>query len=197
MGFGRKDGSWTGVHQPGVGVQASFVKGAVAGVTHVCTGWAWSCGAIAAPVATLMVVQILDGATVIWSEIVAIPAAVCSFARGEGGFNLQGTPGNSMTIQFTALLANLSESVSMEGYDQQLAQGRQSSFDFGEPRAASAEVYESEVYEFVYPPARTKNGVPMASIPTLRRKKCPTTKMAPRLTSEISSSGSLTTRRER
>jgi hypothetical protein len=119
MGFGKKEGSWTGVHQPGVGVQASFVKAAAPAAQHVCTGFAWSCGAIAAPVATLMVVQILDGATVIWSEIVAVQAAVGTFARGQSGVNLVGTPGNSMTIQFSALLANLSECVSIEGYDQQ------------------------------------------------------------------------------
>jgi hypothetical protein len=110
---------WTGTSQPAAGSQAQAVQAATPGKRHICTGLTFSWGAIAAPVATLMVLTVLDGAAVIWTGVVAVPAAVTSGQMACTGLNLQGTSNTSMTAQFSAGLANLSESVSMQGYDLQ------------------------------------------------------------------------------
>jgi hypothetical protein len=115
----QQSSGWTVTSQPATGTVASAVQAATLGKRHICTGLMFTWGAIAAPVATLLVVTVLDGAAIIWTGVVAIPAAVASGQVSITGLNLQGTSNTSMTAQFSAGLANLNEAASMQGYDLQ------------------------------------------------------------------------------
>lgn len=108
---------WTATSQPATGSAAAAVQALAAGKRHICTGLTFSWGAIVAPAATLLVLTVLDGATVIWTGVVAIPAAVNTGQFRVSGLFLPGTAGTSMTAQFSAGLASLNEAVTMEGYD--------------------------------------------------------------------------------
>lgn len=115
----QQSSGWNATSQPATGTVASAVQPLALGKRHVCTGVTFSWGAIAAPVATLLILTVLDGAAVLWTGVVAIPAAVTSGQFAVTGLNLQGTSGTSMTAQFSAGLASLNEAVSMQGYDLQ------------------------------------------------------------------------------
>jgi len=117
-------GNWSVASQPGAGVQASAVRAAgAAGVRHICTSIDFSAVAAVAPAATVLAVNLRDGAsgagTVLRTWIVFIGAAIGQSVPpfGLSGLSLVGSPATAMTLEFSALLANLQESVSFSGYD--------------------------------------------------------------------------------
>jgi hypothetical protein len=115
----QQSSGWTATSAPVAGTVASAVLAAALGKRHICTGVTFSWGAIAAPVATVLTITVLDGATVIWTGVVAVQAAVGSGQAAITGLNLPGTSNTSMTAQFSAGLASVTEAVSMQGYDLQ------------------------------------------------------------------------------
>ena len=115
----QQQSGWAVTNSPAAGSQATVAQAATPGRRHICTGFLATYGAIVAPSASLLTVQILDGGTVIWSGLIVAPAAVGSGQIVQNGLNLQGTSNTAMTIQFTAGVASISESVAMQGYDLQ------------------------------------------------------------------------------
>lgn len=125
-GVVEKGARWTQLSQPAAGTQATTSKAAgSATVRHVADCVSFS-GATTAAVAanTQLSVNLRDGATgagtVIWTQTVAItttlvgqsvaPFSIC-------GLNLIGSLATAMTLEYSALLANLFESVALSGYD--------------------------------------------------------------------------------
>lgn len=112
---------WNILSAPSTGVQASAVKAAAAGVTHVADTAIWSAAASAAPgAAAESSYSILDGATTLSTGVTALQnIAGISFALAVGpGLLLRGTPNTGMTINFAAGMAGIDERVSLAGYDQ-------------------------------------------------------------------------------
>lgn len=110
---------WNATSAPASGTQASAVQAAAPGLRHICTGVTFSWSASVAPAATVLTLTILDGATVVWTATIFIPAAVGGGSLVVPSLNLQGTTNQSMTAQFSAGLTSLNESVSVQGYDLQ------------------------------------------------------------------------------
>lgn len=110
---------WNASSAPASGTVASAVQAAAAGLRHICTGATFTWSAAAAPVATTLTLTILDGAAVLWTGTIFVPAAVGGGSLVLPNLNLQGTSNTSMTAQFSGGLASLVESVSMQGYDLQ------------------------------------------------------------------------------
>lgn len=108
---------------PAVSVQATVSKAAATGVRHVADCVSFSGASTTAPAATQLNVNLRDGAsgagTIIWTQTVVVLAAtgqnVVPFS--VCGLNLIGTPNTAMTLEFSALLTNLFEAVSLSGYD--------------------------------------------------------------------------------
>lgn len=119
----EKGSRWSVVSNPAAGNQASASIASEASVRHVVDCVSFSASAGAAPTLTALTLNIRDGAsgagTVIWTwnlEIAAatgqsvVPHSIC-------GLNLVGTTATAMTVEFSASLANLAESVSISGYN--------------------------------------------------------------------------------
>ena len=121
----EKGARWDVLSTPAVSLQATASKAAgAAGVRHVADCVSYSAGAIAAPAATTLFINLRDGATgvgtVIWSKTVTIPAtAAPHYDFSFCGLNLIGTAATAMTLEFSVLLTNESESVTLTGYDVQ------------------------------------------------------------------------------
>ncbi len=122
----EKGPRWQVISNPAAGAQATAAKAAGGGVVrHVADCVSFSAGSTAAPALTALTVNLRDGAsgagTVIWSEQVVISAStgqnVAPFS--VCGLNLIGSTNTAMTLEFSASLANLIESVSVSGYDVQ------------------------------------------------------------------------------
>lgn len=119
----EKGSRWTVVSTPATGSQATASIAAEAAVRHVADCVAFSGGSVAAPALTALTVNLRDGATgagtVIWSYQVIVNAAtgqnVAPFS--VCGLNLTGTTNTAMTLEFSAALANLTQSVSVSGYN--------------------------------------------------------------------------------
>jgi hypothetical protein len=119
----EKPSRWGTFSNPAVSLQASVSWAAEAGVRHVADCVAFSAGSTSAPVATALTINLRDGATgagtvlMTW-QVVALaatgqnvaPFAVC-------GLNLVGTTNTALTLEFSALLTNLLESVSLTGFN--------------------------------------------------------------------------------
>lgn len=119
----EKGARWSAVSDPAAGTQATVTR---AGITapqnayHVVDCVSYSAGAITAPAATTLTVQILNNATPLWAKTISIPATAGMHVDGNVcGLNLIGGAGLSMTAQFSVALANESESITMTGYDVQ------------------------------------------------------------------------------
>ena len=121
----EKGTRWNGISQPAVSTQATFSKAAVAGVRHVadCVSFSGVTNSTA-PTATQLQINLRDGATgagtVIWTQTVIPPAtiSVTAFAPfSVCGLALIGSPNTAMTLEFSASLTNLFESVAISGYD--------------------------------------------------------------------------------
>jgi hypothetical protein len=124
-GITEKGARWSQLSAPAAGSQGTTSKAAgAAGVRHVADCVSYSAGAIAAPAATALTINVRDGAsgggTVIWSKTVTIPAtAAPHYDQNFCGLNLIGTAATAMTLEFSAALASESESVTLTGYDVQ------------------------------------------------------------------------------
>lgn len=118
-----KGGRFSIVSTPAVSTLGSASIAAEAGVRHVADCATFSAGSTTAPVLTKLTVSLRDGATgagtIITSWTVVIPAgtgqnvapyAVC-------GLNLAGTTNTAMTLEFSALLTNLFEDVTLTGFN--------------------------------------------------------------------------------
>lgn len=108
-------GEWGLTQTPSAATQATVTKAAgAAGVRHVARTISWSVGGIGAQIS--LVVALLDGASIIWSKTVALPAN--GFAHGDVNVNLVGSAATSMTLQtIAAPAANVFASVALTGYD--------------------------------------------------------------------------------
>jgi hypothetical protein len=115
----QQSAGWNATSAPATGNQGQAVQAAAPGLRHICTGLTFTWSASVAPVATVLTVTVLDNAAVIWTATIFIPAAVGQGSLIIPNLNLQGTTNTSMTAQFSAGLASLNESVSMQGYDLQ------------------------------------------------------------------------------
>jgi hypothetical protein len=114
---------WTAVSSPAVSNQASASIASEAGVRHVATRACFSAGSTTAPAATMLKVNLRDGATgagtILTSWTIAITAAAGQnvqpycFPIGP----LVGTTATAMTLEFSALLTNLVEDVTLQGYN--------------------------------------------------------------------------------
>jgi len=108
---------------PAAGSQATAAAAAIANVRHVADCVNFSGGSTTAPALTALTVNLRDGAsgagTVIWSQQVVVSNATGQNVPPFGvcGLNLPGTANTAMTLEFSAALANLVESVALTYYD--------------------------------------------------------------------------------
>lgn len=121
----EKSSRWTVVSTPAVSTQASASLAAEAAVRHVADCVSFSAGSTTAPALTKLNINLRDGATgagmIInsWTVVIAAatgqnvsPFSVC-------GLNLTGTTNTAMTLEFSALLTNLFEDVTLTGFNVQ------------------------------------------------------------------------------
>lgn len=112
---------WSKVSTPAVSTLASASIAAEASVRHVADCIGFSAGSTTAPVLTQLNVRLRDGATgagtIIKSWTVIIPAATGQnvLPYSECGLGLVGTTNTAMTLEFSSLLANLFEDVTLTG----------------------------------------------------------------------------------
>jgi hypothetical protein len=120
-GLVEKGSRWTVVSNPAAGTQATASIALEAGVKHIVDCVSFSASSIVAPALTSLVINVRDGATgagtIIWTWQVAISATTGQNVAPHSicGLNLVGSSGVAMTAEFSAALANLSESVSISG----------------------------------------------------------------------------------
>lgn len=119
----EKGSRWSILSTPAVSVQATASKAAGgATIRHMADCVNYTAGAIAAPVATQLTLNLRDGASgagsIIWSKTLTIPAtAAPHYDFSVCGLNLAGSLNTAMTLEFSALLTNEFESVTLTGYD--------------------------------------------------------------------------------
>lgn len=120
----EKSMRWPVVSNPAAGSQATASKAAGgAGVRHVADCVSFASSSVVAPALTALTVNLRDGATgagtIIWTQTIAIGAATGQNTPPFSvcGLALIGTANTAMTLEFSAALASLSESVSISGYD--------------------------------------------------------------------------------
>jgi len=122
-GLAEKSARWTVISNPAASSQATASIAAEASVRHVVDCVSFSAAAVVAPSLTALTVNVRDGATgagtVIWTFQVVAPAATGQTVLPHSicGLNLVGTTNTAMTLEFSALLTNLIESVSISGYN--------------------------------------------------------------------------------
>jgi len=115
-------GQWSVQHSPAVGAKATISQAAgAAGVRNVCTGFGFGLSAGVAVAATVVQVNLRDGATgagtILKSWIFSLAAAIIPpIAIEVTGCEIPGSAATAMTIEFTALLANLQEYVNLSGH---------------------------------------------------------------------------------
>jgi hypothetical protein len=112
-------GQWTLTSAPAVSTVATATRAAGTGTTrHVLQNISYSLNAVVAQ-ATPVVIQVLDGATVLWQDSV-IATAGSNAGKSITGLNLVGSAATSMTVAFTAApTATNFEILSASGYDTQ------------------------------------------------------------------------------
>lgn len=114
---------WSQTSTPAAGTQATASRAAGSASTrHVADCANYSAGAIAAPAATALQINLRDGATgagtVLWSLTIVAPASAGQHVNGHVcGLNLIGSLATAMTLEFSAALASESQSVTLTGYD--------------------------------------------------------------------------------
>jgi|GEM_PF-3430628 len=120
----EKGPRWSVSSAPAAGSQATASKSAGgAGVRHILDCISFSAGSTSAPALTQLSINVRDGASgggsVIWQHTVIIPAATGQNVSPFGlcGLGLVGSSNTAMTIEFSASLANLFESVDISGTD--------------------------------------------------------------------------------
>ncbi|HEV1992494.1 MAG TPA: hypothetical protein VGR34_06485 [Candidatus Dormibacteraeota bacterium] len=115
----QQSAGWNQTSAPATGTVASAAQAAAPGLRHICTGLAFSWSSSVAPAATVLTLTVLDGAAVVWTTTIFVPAVVGGGSLVVPNLNLQGSANQAMTAAFSGGLANLNESVSMQGYDLQ------------------------------------------------------------------------------
>lgn len=117
-------GNWSIFNQPAVSTQATISKAAVASTRHVATCISFTATATTAVAAAANVqVNLRDGATgagtVLWTQQIFIAANTGQLAGPVNfcGLNVVGSINTAMTLEFSGLITNLFESVTLEGYD--------------------------------------------------------------------------------
>jgi hypothetical protein len=122
----EKGARWNIVSNPAAGSQASASRAAGnVNTRKVADCVSFSAASTTAPALTALTVNLRDGATgagtVIWTQQVVISAATGQNVTPFSvcGLNLIGSNQTAMTLEFSAALANLIESVSISGYDVQ------------------------------------------------------------------------------
>jgi hypothetical protein len=116
-------GTWAVQNSPAVSTQATASKAAgAAGVRHVCTAVSFGFSASTAVAATLVTVNLRDGATgagtVLWAWTFQLQAAaIVPFNVTVPNLSFVGTAATAMTLEFGALLTNLVQYVNLAGYD--------------------------------------------------------------------------------
>lgn len=119
----EKSSRWSVVHNPAASNQATASIALEAGVRHVADCVSFSAGSTTAPSLTALTINLRDGATgagtILWTFEVIIPAATGQNVVPHSicGLNLVGTTATAMTFEFSALLTNLIESVSVSGFN--------------------------------------------------------------------------------
>jgi hypothetical protein len=119
----EKGSRWSVIHNPAAGSQATASIASEASVRHVVDCISFSAASTTAPVLTALTVNVRDGAsgagTIIWTNQVVISAATGQNVAPVNfcGLNLVGTTATAMTVEFSASLANLIESVSISGFN--------------------------------------------------------------------------------
>lgn len=118
------DPFWAVTANPSANTAASATHAAVSGKAHICNTihcTLSSNGSLAAAINVSMVVR--DGAsgsgTVLWSSSLSLPntAGTASAPISMSGLAINGTPGNAMTIEFTAAAgAGTFETVAATGF---------------------------------------------------------------------------------
>lgn len=112
---------WNIFAAPATGSQASAVRAATPGVTHIADSAIWSCAAPAAPGAAVeSSFSILDGASTLHTGVVSLQNIAGDREKIPigPGLNQRGTPGNSMTVQWAGGMTGTDQRVSLSGYDQ-------------------------------------------------------------------------------
>lgn len=121
----NKGSRWSKVSTPAVSTQASASIAAEASVRHVADCVSFSAGSTTAPALTKLNLNLRDGATgagtIIKSWTIVIPAATGQNAGPYSfcGLNLAGTTNTAMTAEFSALVTNLFEDVTLTGFNLQ------------------------------------------------------------------------------
>jgi hypothetical protein len=122
-GLAEKSARWTVISNPAASSQATASIAAEASVRHVADCLSFSGAATTNPAATALTINLRDGATgagtIIWTYQIAVTAATGTLVVPHSicGLNLVGTTNTAMTLEFSALLTNLIESVSISGYN--------------------------------------------------------------------------------
>lgn len=119
----EKGSRWAVGSTPAVSLQATASIAAEAGVRHVADTVCFSAGSTTAPALTKLNVNLRDGATgagtIIGSWTVVVSAATGQNVAPQCFPNLQlvGTTNTAMTLEFSALLTNLFEDVTLTGFN--------------------------------------------------------------------------------
>lgn len=119
----ERSSRWSAVSAPAVSTLASASIAAEAGVRHVADCVAFAAGSTTAPALTNLTINLRDGATGA-GTIIGTWTVVASAATGQNitpfttcGLNLAGTTNTAMTLEFSALLTSLFESVTLTGFN--------------------------------------------------------------------------------
>ena len=99
-----------------LGALATCGQPGAPGVVHVVTSISYSIVNTAAA-AQFFVLELLDGATVIWTKQFGLGAGPLTIENNLGGLNIGITPGNTVTLQFNTGFANYYQTVNLTGYD--------------------------------------------------------------------------------
>jgi hypothetical protein len=116
---------WSVIHNPAASSQATASIAAEGSVRHIADCISFSAGSTTAPALTALTVNLRDGATgagtIIWTHEVVISNATGQnvLPYSQCGLNLPGTTNTALTLEFSALLTNLIESVSLSGFNLQ------------------------------------------------------------------------------
>lgn len=121
----ERSSRWSVVSAPAVSNQATASIAAEGSVRHVADCVTFSGGSTTAPALTNLTVNLRDGATGAGTVIASWQVTV-SNATGQNvapfsacGLNLVGTTNTAMTAEYSLLLTNLLESVTLTGYNVQ------------------------------------------------------------------------------
>ena len=121
----ERSSRWSVVSAPAVSNQATASIAAEGSVRHVADCITFSAGSTTAPALTSLQVNLRDGATgagtVIWSYQITVANATGQNVAPYSacGLNLVGTTNTALTLEYSALLTNLLESVSLSGFNVQ------------------------------------------------------------------------------